>query len=96
MNNFEYFNQHIKSRIPAEVFYKYSTDTNGQFGDLQRIEFESPSKIGGIDFWSTGWINMHLVDTVKGDELLNVLLAPNEGSEVKGAFEKMLSFFLHE
>ena len=90
MNNFEYFNQYIKNKIPSEVGLKYSNDTNGLFGSLQRVEFESQTRIGGVDFWSSGWINMHLVDTVKGNELINILLEPNKKEKVYDAFDHML------
>lgn len=97
MNSFDYFNQYVKSKIPAEFSFKYLNEKNGQFGDLQRVEFESPTKIGGVDFWSTGWLNIHLVDTSKGDELLNALLDPEEAEKAKkNAFQQLLNFLLRE
>jgi len=68
---------------------EYSTFKDGDFGNLERVEIEGNNKGGNIDFWSLGWLNIHLVDYEKGDELLNVLLEPHQEREQEEAFKKL-------
>ena len=68
---------------------KYSSFKNGDFGDLDRIEFDGEGSGGNVDFWSSGWLSIHFVDYVIGEELLNVLLEPQEIKEKGKAFKKL-------
>jgi hypothetical protein len=69
---------------------KYSTFQDGDFGNLERVEIEGNNKGGNVDFWSLGWLNIHLVDYYeKGNELLNVLLEPHQEREKEVAFRKL-------
>ena len=60
---------------------KYKFFEKGDFGSLNQIEFNSEKQGGEIDFWSTGWLGFHLVDYIKGEELLNVFLEPHQEEE---------------
>ena len=53
--NVAYFNKHIKLLL-KEYSFKCSLFSNGDFGDLERIEFEGCGKVGGMEFWSMGWM----------------------------------------
>jgi hypothetical protein len=68
---------------------EYSFFENGDFGNLARAEFEGNGKGGNVDFWSSGWLNIHLVDYISGNELLNVLVEPQEEKERSEAFKKL-------
>ena len=70
-----------------EVKYKFFE--KGDFGDLNQVEFNSKEKGGEIDFWSTGWLSIHFVDYIKGEELLNVFLEPHQEEEKEDAFKKL-------
>ena len=73
-----WFKTEIIPLISKKFSLTYSTFKNGDFGNLERIEFESKGMAGFIDFWCQGWLNIHLVDFESGYELLNVLLRPDE------------------
>ena len=62
-----------------EVKYKFFE--NGDFGDLNQVEFNSKERGGEIDFWSSGWLSVHLVDYISEDELVNTLLKPEQHEE---------------
>lgn len=68
---------------------EYSTFQNGDFGDLERFEIEGKNKGGNVDFWSLGWLNVHLVDYEEEKELLNVLLEPHQKIEREEVFKKL-------
>lgn len=70
---------------------EYVSFKEGDFGTLERVEIEGKNKGGNIDFWSLGWLNIHLVDYEEGKELLNVLLEPNQKIEKEEAFKKLLT-----
>ena len=59
-----------------EVEYRFFG--NGDFGDLQQVEFSSESLGGEIDFWSSGRLAIHLVDYTNGKELMNSLWEAGE------------------
>ena len=71
--------------------FEYTFFKDGDFGDLDRVEFEGNEKGGNVDFWSSGWLNIHLVDYKNEGELLNVLLEPHQEKEQEQAFEKLQS-----
>ncbi|EQA4282135.1 hypothetical protein ACX2VI_003108 [Cronobacter dublinensis] len=58
--------------------FQYSSFPGGDFGDLERVEFEGCNKVGTIDFWSKGWIGIDIYDLIQGGQLINVLLEPDE------------------
>jgi hypothetical protein len=69
-----------------EVKYKLESR---EFGELNHVEFTSRDKGGEIDFWSTGWLGILLVDYVKGKELLNVFIEPEQEEEKQDAVRRL-------
>lgn len=69
--------------------FQYSSFPNGDFGDLERVEFEGHNKIGTVDFWSKGWISIDIYDLILDDQLINLLLGPDE--EQLKAIETLVS-----
>jgi len=63
--------------------------TNGDFGDLQQIEFNSSEFGGEIDFWSSGYLGMHFVNYLTGEVLINTFLPPEDVSSKVDAFLKL-------
>jgi hypothetical protein len=61
--------------------FEYRFYDEGDFGPLSQVLFQSQEKGGSIDFWGLGWLGIHLVDYVKEEELINVLLKPSEEKE---------------
>ena len=58
--------------------FQYGSFPDGDFGDLERVEFEGHNKVGTIDVWSKGWISIDIYDLILDDQLLNLLLGPDE------------------
>jgi len=70
---------------------EYSFFENGDFGDLNRVEFEGNGKGGNIDFWEKNWLEIHLYDYNKDKELIHVLLEPSQKEEKEKALNKLQS-----
>ena len=85
-----WFKNEVIPKIADVYKVDYSFFANGDFGNLDRVEFEGNGKGGHIDFWSLGWLNIHLVDYANGDELLNVLLEPQQDERKEEAFKRLL------
>lgn len=75
--NIEYFKKNILPKLEGYEFH-YSSFPNGDFGSLERVEFENGIKFGTIDLWSKGWINIDIYDRELDEQLMNVLLSPSE------------------
>lgn len=75
--NIIFFKKEIEPILVGYDF-KYSSFPEGDFGDLKRVEFEGHSKVGTIDFWSKGWISIDVYDLILDDQVLNLLLGPDE------------------
>ncbi len=89
--NIDWFKKSIAPNLEGyEILYKFFE--NGDFGSLNQVEFNSEKMGGVIDFWSTGWLGIHLIDYLKEDELLNVFFEPNQNSEKEKAWEDLQDF----
>ncbi len=77
--------------LPAlkEYQVKFSFFKGGDFGDIERIEFEGKDKGGGIDFWSSGWLGINVYDYKEDREIMNILLEPQENLEKEKAFNDL-------
>ncbi|AHJ95403.1 hypothetical protein Hsw_PA0070 (plasmid) [Hymenobacter swuensis DY53] len=47
--------------------------------------------MGGFDFWSDEWLDLHVIDPTIGEERLNILLGPDKESEKKQAVADFLA-----
>lgn len=70
-----------------DVEYRFFKE--GDLGDLNQVEFNSTERGGEIDFWSLGWLNVHFVNYANGEELLNVLLKPEQSKEKDEVLSKL-------
>ena len=88
MKSVAWFKEEVEPYLKRfEIKYKFFEE--GDFGELNQVEFNSKEKGGEIDFWSTGWLGIHLVDYIKGDELLNVFLEPHQENEKENAMKRL-------
>lgn len=71
---------------------EYRSYDDGDFGSLNQIEFNSKEKGGNIDFWGLGYVGVFLWDYQKDEEIMNVLLDPNQELEKEKAFENFQNF----
>lgn len=76
--------------VGYEVSYRYVAE--GDFGSLDLVEFNSSKRGGEIDFWSTGWLSILLVDYSNSEVLLNLFLEPDEDNEKEQALEMLLVY----
>ncbi|ADU69233.1 hypothetical protein [Pantoea sp. At-9b] len=73
---------------------QYSSFSNGDLGDLERVEFEGKNKIGTIDFWSSGWLGIELFDLKLNDQTMNLLLQPDDESQKRDALNLLMQTLL--
>ncbi|MBK5073440.1 hypothetical protein I2492_10900 [Budviciaceae bacterium CWB-B4] len=95
MMDIHFFKKNISPKL-TNYTLKYSSYPNGDFGDLERVEVQGENKIGGIDFWSQGWIDIDIYDLTLDEQLINVLLDPNEMEAQEKAIYKFLKILLDE
>ncbi|MFD2787425.1 hypothetical protein [Hymenobacter rubripertinctus] len=69
----------------------YRSCGEGDFGYLERVEVESETLLGTLDFWSHEWLDLHLIDRAAVEERLNLFLSPNQEAEKEQAFIAFLS-----
>ncbi|WP_448093794.1 hypothetical protein [Pseudomonas lini] len=64
--NVDYFNWYIKPLL-KDCSFKYSSFSNGDFGDLERVEIDGRGKVGAVEFWSMGWMGVDVYDCILDD-----------------------------
>jgi hypothetical protein len=70
---------------------KYEVFTDGDFGDLERMEFNSKEIGGSVRLWSSGVLEIDLVDYVSGESLMNFLLDSTQDSEKELRLKELIS-----
>ncbi|MCJ8292750.1 MAG: hypothetical protein HRT58_22645 [Crocinitomicaceae bacterium] len=89
MKDITWFKKEVEPLLKGySVEYKFFE--NGDFGDLNQVEFNSKERGGEIDFWSSGWLGVHLVDYKEECVLLNTLLKPNQYEEKDGILNELI------
>ncbi|MBI6684317.1 hypothetical protein YA0697_21655 [Pseudomonas viridiflava] len=73
-----------------------SSFADGDFGDLERIELEGFNKLGTIEFWFKGWVGINIYDLALDNQIMNVLLSPEEGESVSKAFDRFLKILTQD
>jgi hypothetical protein len=86
--NIDYIKHSTLSKLEGYEFH-YSSFPNGDFGSLERVEFENGIKFGTIDLWSKGWISIDIYDSELDEQIMNVLLSPSEVTQ----WEKIMENF---
>jgi hypothetical protein len=69
---------------------EYKFFSEGDFGALNQVEFNSNEIGGNIDFWGLGWLGIFVWDYRKEEELLNLLIKPDQEEEKKVAIKKLI------
>ena len=68
---------------------EYHSFANGDFGDLERVELEKAGIGVTLDFWSLGWLGIHAISYKSGEEIINLLLEPDEKGKKEEVFRKL-------
>lgn len=90
-----WFNEGIKPLLNGYSL-EYSSFPNGDFGDLERIELEGFNKLGTVEFWSKGWVGIDIYDCALDDQIMNVLLSPEEKESIPQAFERFVKILTQD
>lgn len=93
LHNIEWFKSELAPQLKGyELEYKFFGE--GDFGSLNQVEFNS-SKIGGnIDFWGLGWLGVFVWDYQKEEELINVLIKPDDDEKKRLAIDELKKLLL--
>lgn len=86
----DFFEEKIKSSFPLNTAFNYSEFTEGDLGDIKRIEFESGFKVGTIDLWSSGWVGIDIFNIEINEQVLNILCPENEKNKILDYFYNTL------
>jgi hypothetical protein len=83
-----------KTIAPYLKNYKidYRTYSEGDLGGLDQVQVNSKEKGGNVDFWGLGYLGIFLWDYQKDEEIMNVLLDPNQEQEKDNAFKDFQNF----
>jgi hypothetical protein len=73
---------------------EYDNFEKGDFGDLERVEFNNDKRGGEVDFWSSGYIGIHSMDYQSGEVLLNILFEPEKDKEVEQTLRSLIELLL--
>jgi len=89
MKNIEWFKMELEPLLTSyEIIYKYFKD--GDLGDLTQVEFNSLEQGGEVDFWSSGWLNIHFVNFKTGEVIINSLVGPEDSLVKDELFDKLI------
>ncbi|SNY94205.1 hypothetical protein [Flagellimonas pacifica] len=90
----DWFKENIMSYLSEfEVIEKKFSE--GDFGDLEQIEFNSEKISGNIDFWSLGWVGVFVWDNICESEMLNILSEPQEEERIVESFNKLKEIIIN-
>ncbi|MEE4234063.1 hypothetical protein [Pseudomonas viridiflava] len=90
-----WFNESVKPLLKG-FSLEYSSFAEGDFGDLERIELEGFNKLGTVEFWSKGWVGIDIYDCALDDQVMNVLLSPEEKESVSHVFDKFVKILTQD
>ena|GEM_PF-954640 len=87
--NGRWFEEKIQPSLKGCNF-EYSEFIDGDFGDLERIELKGLNKLATVEFWSKGWIGIDVYDCALDEQVMNVLLSPEEKDAAYQVFESLI------
>lgn len=90
-----WFNERVKPHLKG-FSLEYSSFAGGDFGDLERIELEGFNKLGTVEFWSEGWVGIDIYDCVLDEQVMNVLLSPEEEESISQVFEQFVKILTQD
>jgi hypothetical protein len=93
--NRSWFDESVKPLLKG-YSQEYSSFSNGDLGDLERIELEGFNKLGTVEFWSKGWVGIDIYDCAFDDQVMNVLLSPEEKESVPEVFERFINIMTQD
>lgn len=93
--NISFFKKKVEPFLKGYKCKYISFPGYGDFGKLKRVEFEGYNKAGNVDFWSTGWLDIDVVDYYLDQHIVNLLYGPDEIDLQKRALENLLKVLIN-
>lgn len=82
----EWFKNDVAAKLKGyEVSYKFFSE--GDFGSLSQVEFNSKKLGGNIDFWGLGWLGIFVWNYEAEEQIFNVLIEPHQVDEKEKALK---------
>ena len=88
VKDIEWFKSNVVPKI-KEYELVYKSFDEGDFGSLNQIEFNSKKIGGNVDFWGLGWLGVFVWNYETEEQLINVLLEPNQKQEQDDALKQL-------
>lgn len=89
MKGIEWFKTSIQPLLTGyEINYRHFDQ--GDFGPLNQAEFNSEKLGGNIDFWGLGWLGIFVWSYEADEQLINILIKPDQEEEKEKAFKELL------
>ena len=88
--NIAQFEKEIKPLLNRYTM-QYATFVYGDFGSLERIELEGFNKLATVNFWSKGWIGIDIYDCACDEQVMNILLSPEDKHRIPLELDKFLT-----
>ncbi|RON85351.1 hypothetical protein [Pseudomonas fluorescens] len=87
----DYFQFEIKI-MPLLKGYTVTSSkfAGGDFGDLERVELEGFGKLATVEFWSEGWTGFDIYDCTCDEQVMNILVSPEEGELISNVIEEFV------
>ena len=93
-----YFKENIVPKIEKYYSITFSTFIEENIiglGNLDRFEIEGDSFLGGVEFWSRGWLGIHLINLTSDDEIFNILISPDQNIKKIEMLKKLEDILLN-
>lgn len=92
MTDIEFFKKELASLLNS-FNLEYRSYSDGDFGALEQVIFETQNLGGNLDFWERGWLGVYIYDYISDTEICNKLFEPSEEHHIalKEIVIKMIS-----
>lgn len=80
MRDVKWFKENVEPLLSGYTL-EYKTFKDGDFGDLERVEFNSVSKLCCVYFWTSGVLEIEVADAKTIDVIMNVFLFGDQKEE---------------
>lgn len=88
--NISPFDKEVKPLLKGYSF-EYSSFPNEGFGDLERMGLGGLNKLATVELWSKGWISVDMYDCACDEQVMSILLSPEEKNLVPRLIEEFLN-----
>ena len=88
-----WFKEHIAPQMSTfDIQYRYFSQ--GDFGSLDEVNFESERFIGTINYWGNGFLSVTLFDNIMNDIVVNIMVDSDIENDKLAAMNDLLDHIL--